>query len=325
MRPVLIVGTNIEALTLHAMLRAETWHGYRVVGFLGEEFEDETAATPVLGPACDAVAIATRTGVTGVLIATTSVDFTEVNRLARDLTDAGFHVELSSALYDIAPERLQVRPLGSFPFCYIEPVRRYGWRRYAKRASDLLIAAAGLVVTAPLFALFALLIKVDSRGPVFFRQERLGRDGSRFRLVKFRTMVDGAEQRQIDLRERNEASGPLFKVRDDPRITRVGRFLRRSSLDELPQLLNVLRGEMSMVGPRPALPSEIEGWHEEAHARLRVKPGVTGMWQVSGRSDSSFEQYIRLDLYYVDNWSLLTDLAILAKTIPTVLLRRGAY
>ena len=326
LRSVLIAGTNVEALTLYEMLESEKWHGYRVVGFLGDDLGDETPPhCAVLGTISEAVAVAQRFGVSGVLIATTSVEFAEVNRLTRDLTDAGLHVEISSALYDIAPERLFVRPLGTFSFCYVEPVKRRGWRSAAKRGSDIVLSSLGLLVMAPVFLVVAIAIKLDSRGPVFFSQDRVGKDGAAFPLLKFRTMVRDATDLLIDLREQNEACGPLFKMRNDPRITGVGRFLRRWSIDELPQLVNVLRGEMSLVGPRPALPSEVRGWHQEAHGRLHVQPGLTGMWQVLGRSDNSFEQYIRLDLYYVDNWSLLTDIVILAKTIPVVLVGRGSY
>ena len=171
----------------------------------------------------------------------------------------------------------------------------------------------------------AIAVKLDSKGPVLFKQVRVGRDGQPFEIYKLRSMVTDAEARLAELQAQNEADGPLFKMRDDPRITRVGRILRKLSIDELPQLINVMRNDMSMVGPRPALPHEVDAWGPDLHGRLRVQPGITGMWQVSGRSDASFESYERLDLYYVDNWSLATDLAIVAKTIPTVLLRRGAF
>jgi lipopolysaccharide/colanic/teichoic acid biosynthesis glycosyltransferase len=171
----------------------------------------------------------------------------------------------------------------------------------------------------------AIAIKLDTPGPVIFKQERVGRDGRRFRVFKLRTMVADAEDRLEEVAHLNEADGPLFKVREDPRITRVGRLLRKTSVDELPQLINVLRREMSMVGPRPALPREVLGWDPELRTRLRVRPGITGMWQVNGRSESSFEDYQRLDLYYVDNWSLVTDLMILVKTVPAVLFGRGAH
>ncbi|MGH9282310.1 MAG: sugar transferase, partial [Acidimicrobiales bacterium] len=175
----------------------------------------------------------------------------------------------------------------------------------------------------PVLAVSALAVKLTSRGPVLFRQQRVGRNGVAFELLKLRTMIVGAEAVRPALV--GAGNGPLFKLRDDPRRTRVGRWLRRFSLDELPQLWNVLRGDMSLVGPRPALASEVGAWSPELHQRLRVKPGITGMWQVEGRSDASFATYERLDLYYVDNWSLLRDVVILFRTIPAVLSARGAY
>ena len=167
-------------------------------------------------------------------------------------------------------------------------------------------------------------IRLDSKGSIFFSQVRVGRDARPFRVLKLRTMVVDAEQQLATLLDKNEADGPLFKIKHDPRITRVGRILRKTSIDELPQLWNVVRGDMSLVGPRPALPHETEAWDSLLIQRLRVKPGITGMWQVQGRSNASFDDYTRLDLYYVDNWSLLIDLAILSKTIPVVLAQRGA-
>jgi exopolysaccharide biosynthesis polyprenyl glycosylphosphotransferase len=208
---------------------------------------------------------------------------------------------------------------------YLEPRRPVGWRSAAKRAFDLVLTSLGLLLVTPIAALMSVAIKLDSRGPVIFRQTRVGRDGRPFDVWKFRTMCVDAEAKIEELRALNETDGPLFKMKEDPRVTRVGRLLRKTSIDELPQLVNVLRGEMSLVGPRPALPAELLHWDPQLHARLRVKPGITGMWQVSGRSDASFEAYSRLDLYYVDNWSLMDDLTILAKTIPTVLFGRGAY
>jgi exopolysaccharide biosynthesis polyprenyl glycosylphosphotransferase len=220
---------------------------------------------------------------------------------------------------------LLVRPLGRYPVVCLEPARRTGWRGVAKRAWDVVIATIGLVVLSPVMAVVAVLIKLDSPGPVFFRQRRIGKDGELFTIFKFRTMSVDAELRLSELENENEADGPLFKIRNDPRITRVGRVLRRFSIDEVPQLWNVLRDEMSMVGPRPALPSEAAKWGPRLRQRLRVKPGLTGMWQVNGRSNTSFEQYERLDLYYVDNWSLITDLMIIVRTIPKLLRGKGAY
>jgi exopolysaccharide biosynthesis polyprenyl glycosylphosphotransferase len=207
---------------------------------------------------------------------------------------------------------------------YLEPFHQSGWRSGAKRVFDLIASFVALVLLAFPLAFLAVLIKVDARGPVFYRQRRVGKNGRYFDVVKFRTMVPNAHALRQELVALNEADGPLFKIKNDPRITRVGRLLRKTSLDELPQLWNVLRGEMSLVGPRPALPEEAELWAPELRDRLRVQPGITGMWQVSGRSNTSFDEYSRLDLYYVDNWSLIADLSIMAKTLPSVLLQRGA-
>jgi len=322
-RPVLIAGGNTEARELARMLREERRLGYDVLGLLSDDPVDDQHV-PVVGRLEDAAKVATSMGATGVLIATTAVDPTTSNRLTRELVEAGVHVELSSTLLDIDPSRLQVRPLGRYPVVFVEPVARSGWRPTAKRCFDVFAASLGLLVMAPVLAASALAIKLDSKGPVLFKQLRVGREGVPFTVLKLRTMVVDAEERLIDLRERNEADGPLFKISQDPRVTRVGAVLRRSSLDELPQLWNVIRGEMSLVGPRPALPTEMEGWDADLFARTRVQPGLTGLWQVSGRSDADFATYSRLDLYYVDNWSLLNDLGILVRTVPAVLARKGA-
>ena len=325
-RHVVIAGANPEGRDIAAMLQTEPWLGYDVVGFVDDNPPnlEPVPGLAVLGGTSDLPGILRRYPGASVIVASSAVESAVTNRLARDLLDDGIHVELSSTLRDISSQRLTVRPLGRFPVVYVEPVVRGGWRAWAKRSFDVLAALFGLVLAAPVLAVAALAIKVTSAGPVLFRQTRVGRDSEPFHVLKLRTMVVDAEDRLAELRELNEADGPLFKMRDDPRITGVGRFLRQTSLDELPQLWNVLRGEMSLVGPRPALPHETEEWDALLAQRLRVKPGITGMWQVSGRSDASFEDYTRLDLYYVDNWSLATDLAILAKTVPVVLLRQGA-
>jgi exopolysaccharide biosynthesis polyprenyl glycosylphosphotransferase len=301
--------------------------GHAVVGVVTDGTPDPDgtiAGAPVLGNLANSVDIVERTQVSTVLLATTALDFVTANKLARDLHDIGVHVELSAGLRDIAPERLTVRGLGRHALIYLEPTVREGWRGKAKRVFDVTAASSALLLAFLPLAVCAVLVKLTSKGPMLFRQTRVGQHGEHFRVLKLRTMVQDAEERLTVLRAQNEADGPLFKMRDDPRVTSVGRVLRKLSIDELPQLWNVVRGEMSLVGPRPALPSELPGWGPEVQNRLRVKPGMTGMWQVNGRSDSSFEEYVRLDLYYVDNWTLGTDLAILAKTIPVVLLGRGA-
>ncbi|HEU5149601.1 MAG TPA: sugar transferase [Iamia sp.] len=326
-RNVVIAGANPEGRELAAMLRTDRWLGYRVLGFVDDDpttDPEPVPGVPLLGTVADAGEILRSRPGASVIVAASAIESSTTNRLARDLLDRGVHVELSSTLRDIASQRLVVRPLGRFPVVYVEPVQRDGWRRTAKRSFDLVLAVAAIVATSPIVAAAMLAIRLDSPGPVLFRQVRVGRNGRPFEVLKLRTMVQDAEALRDALMEDNEADGPLFKMRDDPRITRVGRFLRKSSIDELPQLWNVVRGEMSLVGPRPALPHETEAWDPLLTQRLRVTPGITGMWQVNGRSESSFEDYTRLDLYYVDNWSLLIDLAILAKTVPVVLLRQGA-
>ena len=325
-RPVVMIGTNAEALSVVNMLQHSPELGYEVVGLLDcDTAYGVVPPVPVLGRWSDAIDIMQEVDASGVIVAASAMDVPLANKLARELMERGYHVELTSGLVDIAANRLIARPLGRRPVIHVEPVRRFGWRGVAKRVFDVVLAAAGLILVSPILLVAAIAIKLDSRGTVFFRQERVGKNGKSFGVLKLRTMQTGAEQMLPELRSQSEVGGPLFKMRNDPRVTRVGRFLRTWSIDELPQLWNVLRGEMSIVGPRPALPGETSGWSEELQNRLRVKPGITGMWQVNSRSSASFEDYERYDLYYVDNWSLLTDIAIIIKTIGVVLLRRGAY
>lgn len=323
LRPVIVVGGNAEGLEISHMLESDRSLGYEVRGFVDDQVYDDWNLEQ-LGTMKETLDAVRATGSTGVIIAATAMDLGTSNKLIRELTEQGIHVELSSTLRDIASYRLVIRPLGRFPVVYVEPVERGGWRMFAKRCLDLTIAGIGLLLTAPVLAVVAIAIKLDSRGPVMFKQERVGRNGVPFKVLKLRTMCIDAEAKLAELQKQNEADGPLFKMKNDPRITRVGSVLRKLSIDEIPQLWNVMRNEMSMVGPRPALSREVEQWGDALHGRLRVKPGVTGMWQVSGRSSSSFEDYERLDLYYVDNWSLATDLMIIAKTLPAVLMSRGA-
>lgn len=199
------------------------------------------------------------------------------------------------------------------------------WQARAKRGLDFLLSLAALIVLAPLLVLIAIAIRLDSRGPVIFRQTRCGKDGKPFTFLKFRSMVVDAELRQADLLQQNEADGPIFKIRKDPRITTVGRFIRRTSLDELPQLLNVLKGEMSLVGPRPPIPSEVAQYDSWQRNRLRCVPGITGLWQVSGRSELTFDEMVELDLKYITNWTVWHDIRIIMDTLVAVVMMRGAY
>jgi exopolysaccharide biosynthesis polyprenyl glycosylphosphotransferase len=322
LRRAVVIGTNEEARSLRALIDDDPTAGYRLVGLVEPPESRSGDQHLALEAMMEDIR---RLGADSAVVAASALDSAGTTRVIRRLADDGLNVELTSTLRDVAIRRLTVRPIGPFPVMFVEPRERGGWRARAKRGFDLCLATTGLVLAAPVLAMVAVAIRLDSPGPVFFGQRRVGRNGRVFRVWKFRTMVVDAEARLAELADQNEADGPLFKMRDDPRITRVGRFLRKTSIDEIPQLWNVLRNEMSMVGPRPALPEEVREWDQDLHERLRVKPGITGMWQVHGRSDAAFQEYARLDLYYVHNWSLTVDLAIVARTIPTVLWSHGAY
>ena len=265
-----------------------------------------------------------RTGAVGAILSVASLEPDVVNRLTRTLTDAGCHVTLSSSLHDIDISRTRSQSIDGRLMIYVEPTNRSRTHLFLKRTFDVVVAGLALLLTLPIVAIAAVAIKLDSKGPVFFRQARVGKDGELFEMIKLRSMVQDAEAQRAELEDLNERTGPLFKMSADPRITRVGRFLRKTSIDEFPQFWNVLRGDMSVVGPRPALPSETEQWTPDLRERLRVLPGITGMWQVSGRSEADFELYRRLDLFYVDNWSLTHDIQIVAKTFMVVLTSKGA-
>lgn len=232
---------------------------------------------------------------------------------------------LAAGLTDVAGPRIHMRPVEGLPLMHVEPPVFDGALMRTKRLLDILFSAAGLVLCIPLFAVIALAIRLDSSGPVVFAQRRVGKNGKEFTMLKFRTMVVDAELRLKDLQHANDGAGPLFKMKNDPRVTRIGRFLRKLSLDELPQIINVLRGDMSLVGPRPPLQSEVDAYESHTFRRLLIKPGLTGLWQVSGRSDLSWDESVRLDLYYVENWSVVGDLIIMWHTFKAMIRPQGAY
>ncbi len=321
-RPVIIVGTGSEAISLLEATRRRPDLGYEVLGLTGDRVVE--VGIPVLGSLDDTPDVVRRTGAVGAILSVASLDPDVVNRLTRTLIDAGCHVTLSSSLHDIDVSRTRSQSIDGRLVVYVEPTNRSGTHRFLKRTFDVVVAGSVLLLTLPIVAIVALAIKLDSRGPVLFRQIRVGKDGDHFEMLKLRSMVQDAEALRSDLDDLNERSGPLFKMSDDPRITRMGRFIRKTSIDELPQFWNVLRGEMSVVGPRPALPSETQHWSPELRERLRVLPGITGMWQVSGRSEADFELYRRMDLFYIDNWSLTHDLKIMLKTFGVIVTGRGS-
>jgi len=323
-RPILIVGADGDAAALARTLLRRADLGYCPVGYVSDDAAVDVAGLVYRGRLEHVDNALATTGANGVVISLRSVDAERVNKLTRRLVDRGVHVALVSSLHDIDISRLRIQELDGQALLYVEPSVRSGWRRKAKRIFDLALATSLLVLTAPIVAVVAVLIRVESPGPIFFRQWRVGLDGALFEMIKLRTMCDGAHELREDLLELNEADGPMFKLKSDPRVTRVGRHLRKLSIDELPQFWNVVRGEMSVVGPRPALPGEVDDWDVDLRDRLRVLPGISGLWQVSGRSNTTFEEYKRLDLYYVDNWSLAHDLRIVARTIGVVVRGKGA-
>jgi exopolysaccharide biosynthesis polyprenyl glycosylphosphotransferase len=250
----------------------------------------------------------------------------DLRRLSWELEGSGVDLVVAPSLTDIAGPRIHIRPVAGLPLLHVEQPEFSGGRRLLKGTVDRLLATSALLLLIPVLAALAAAIRLTSSGPALFRQTRVGVDGRTFTIFKLRSMYVDAEQRLAALQDRNEnADGLLFKIKDDPRVTPLGALLRRFSLDELPQLLNVLRGDMSLVGPRPPLPAEVAQYGDDVRRRLLVKPGLTGLWQISGRSDLSWDESVRLDLHYVENWTLALDLLILWKTGFAVLQRRGAY
>jgi exopolysaccharide biosynthesis polyprenyl glycosylphosphotransferase len=260
-----------------------------------------------------------------VLLPGTHLVSTDVRRLHWALAGVGTELCIGTGLLDVSPRRTRILASGGLHFVHVAPASLRGPRRWVKDVVERLAATVGLVLLLPALALVGLLVRADSPGPALYRQVRVGRDGRPFTMYKFRSMSCSAEAERTELLPANEADGVLFKIQQDPRITRIGRGLRRWSIDEVPQLWNVVRGDMSLVGPRPALPEEVARYDVDPTRRLAVKPGLTGLWQVSGRSDLTWAESVRLDLKYVDNWSLSLDARILARTVRAVLDHRGAY
>jgi exopolysaccharide biosynthesis polyprenyl glycosylphosphotransferase len=315
-RPVCVVGTNEEAEDLVHLLRDHPELGYQVMAVVGDyaEWRNRIPDVPVAPITSDPAATVRAHGATGVLVAATALNAVGRDRMIARLIDDGIHVQMSAGLSRLGHSRLRICPLAHQLAFYVEPTQLSAGQFFIKRCLDLGLASVVLALTWPLIAVAAVLIKLEDRGPIIYRQERVGLGGRTFPLLKLRTMVPGAGRMLADLKALNERQGPLFKLTSDPRVTRVGRFLRTSSIDELPQLLNVIKGEMSLVGPRPALPSEYAQFDPDLVCRTRVLPGITGLWQVEARDNPSFRVYRRLDLFYVDNWSIAFDLAIMVRT-----------
>nr|WP_306661477.1 sugar transferase [Mangrovihabitans endophyticus] len=326
LRRVLVVGHEMSVVSITRQLRRERYHGLEVVGACLPEHHDGAIDLPVYGTFDDvATAVDAADVDTVVVLGCPELDGEQLRRLAWRLERDEVDLVVASALVDVAGARTTIRPFDGLPMLHVEHPRLHGGARLVKDAVDRFGALLLVLLFGPVLLGVALCVRLTSRGPVLFRQVRVGRDGREFRIFKFRSMYVDAEARLAELKHLNEHDGVLFKMRDDPRVTTVGRWLRRFSLDELPQLLNVVAGQMSLVGPRPPLPSEVAAYAGDVGRRLAVKPGMTGLWQVSGRSDLPWEEAVRLDLRYVENWSLSLDLVILMRTMSAVVRSSGAY
>ncbi len=326
MRPVLLVGTNDEALRIAEIMSDHPELGYSVTGVVGDREHAGKCkdSPPWLGPTSAALVAARTLGVTGVVIAPSAVDPAIANDLVREFLRQGIHVQMTSGVAGIDQRRLLVQHLMHEPVIYVESATQSSLGRIAKRLLDVVGSTLILILMAPVMLVVAIGVRSSGPGNVVFRQVRCGRFGTPFTMYKFRTMRTDAERVFADVRDNNERIGPLFKCARDPRVTRIGKVLRSTSLDELPQILNVLRGEMSLVGPRPALPEEVAVFDAELLRRMTMLPGITGLWQVEARDNPSFAAYRRLDLFYIENWSLGLDFAILARTAFCVVGRGAA-
>jgi exopolysaccharide biosynthesis polyprenyl glycosylphosphotransferase len=328
MHKVVVVGHPDVVADLAAELRREAHHGLSVVAacVVGPDQSAEIDGIPVIGGLGNVTTVVEQFRAdTVAVLACPEMSGARLRDLAWALEKTGTDLCVAPALLDVAGPRTTIRPAAGLPLLHMDHPEFTGARRLVKEAFDRVLASAAVLLLAPLFVFVGVAIRLGDGGPTLFRQTRVGKDGRPFTVYKFRTMVVDAEARKAQLVLLNETGGVLFKMRKDPRITRVGELLRRYSLDELPQLINVIRGDMSLVGPRPPLPDEVAKYVDHVRRRLAVKPGITGLWQVNGRSDLSWDESVRLDLRYVENWSLMLDLQILWKTWSAVVRGSGAY
>jgi len=326
-RNVLVVGTSQRAREFAYTLESHREWGFRIVGFVDADQKlvgRRVDGHRVIGTFDDLARLTSERVIDEVVFAVPRSWLARLDGAIRLLDELGVKATVALDLFDLPVSRPKLGEVNGVPTLTYAPTPTFEGQYFIKRVLDRVVAATVLILLAPLFLLIAIAIKLGSAGPVFFRQERVGLHGRRFTILKFRSMIEGAELQQPALLAFNEMSGPVFKMADDPRVTPIGRWLRKLSLDELPQLINVMRGEMSFVGPRPPLPHEVERYQRWQRRRLSMPPGLTGLWQVSGRNRMDFETWMRLDLAYIDNWSLGLDLKILAKTVPVVISGAGA-
>lgn len=326
-RTVLIVGANEAALSIAASILGHRFWGYRVAGFVADEEEEmpeSVGGLPVLGRVSELGRIVEGQVIDEVLFAIDRRDFDRFEDLFLGLQEQGIITRFALNFFPHAKASVQLEELDGVPLLTFSTGPTSIGGLLLKRTLDIALASVLLLLALPILGVLALLIRLSSNGAVLFRQKRCGRNGRLFTLYKFRTMIADAEERRREIEHLNEMNGPVFKARNDPRVTRFGRLLRKFSLDELPQLWNVLKGDMSLVGPRPPIPEEVAQYERWQRRRLAMKPGLTCLWQISGRNELDFEQWMKLDLAYIDNWSPWLDIKILVRTVPVVLSGKGA-
>jgi len=323
-----ILGAGEMGQLLAFKLTQDKTLGYNLLGFLdddGQKIGKSYHGITVLGNLSMISQVARDNEIKEIIIASSRIPIENILDIITECERYGVEFKLVPGILELIASRLDVDEVGGVPLLTVSEIRLKGFNAAAKRATDIVFSGAGIIALSPFFLLFAALVKLTSPGPVFFGQERVGLDGKIFKMFKFRSMVQDAEKLFPDLEPLSETEGHLFKMKDDPRVTPLGKFMRRWSVDEYPQLFNVFLGQMSLVGPRPPLPRETKNYSEWHKKRLRVRPGITGLWQVSGRSLLPFEDMVRLDIYYIENWSLWLDFKILLRTVLVVFLGSGAY
>ncbi len=329
---VVVLGNPQDVGYVINQLRNNLSTGYKVAGAALTTLQPQMELlppwyeVPVLSTAADIAELVSKTGAEAVVVAGVLPDGPKaIQELGWRLEEMSTELVLASSLTNVAGPRVHFRPMEDLPLMHVELPQFSGGKHNFKRVMDIVLATTAMTVLSPLFLCLALVVRIDSRGPILFLQERIGRNGEKFKMVKFRSMVVDAEEKLAVLQQSNEGAGVLFKMTKDPRVTRCGRWMRKFSLDELPQFWNVLQGQMSLVGPRPPLAREVAEYQQPVQRRLLIKPGITGLWQINGRSDLTWDEAVRLDLYYVENWSLTGDIVILWRTFKAVTAPTGAY
>lgn len=325
-----IVGLCEESKRIEISLQKNESENFRVIGYVCkpeiiEKNKDELEKFKLLGFTSDLKNIILDNNVKKIIIVTKNYNYHEILNILEELKNLDVLVLISPGYFEFSIRRVNMRDIGGIPLLQVSKVGFFGIDLFLKYLVDYILGIILFVLFIFLYIIIAPLIKIDSRGPVLYKQKRITKNFKEFYIYKFRTMYDGADIKIKEIKNLNEADGPIFKIKNDPRITNFGRFLRRFSIDELPQIINVIKGELSIVGPRPPLPDEVKKYKDWHKKRLNVKQGITGLWQISGRSNLSFEEMVKLDLFYIQNWSIGIDIKILLKTIPAVLFGIGSY